>query len=67
MEGRGIETLMSYHCLTGAANVFIIIMTFVSSIFYYFLTLYDVAGPLVNNPDSSFERAVNKFRMMLKM
>jgi len=52
------------------------ITTSVFNIFSYFLKLYDVAGPLLNNHDSSFERAVNKFcvkfrtyivSMMLKM
>jgi len=62
LEGRGIETLLSYHCLTGDAVFFLLtIRTSVFNIFSYFLKLYDVASHLLNNPESSFERDVNKF------
>ena len=66
MEGRGIETLLSYHCLTGATVIFLTITT-CFNIFSYFLNLYDVAGLLIKNPASSFESAVNKYCVKFRM
>jgi len=65
MEGRGIETLLSTTTWQ-VMQFFLTITTPVFSIFSYFLKLYDVAGPLVNNPYSSFERVVNKFRVKFR-
>jgi len=61
MEGRGIETLLSYHCLTDAA-VFSHNYDVCFHYLFLFLKLYDVAGPLVNNHDSSFNKFRVKFR-----
>jgi len=66
MAGRDIETLLSYHCLTGkhlnkySFNIIIFLMQFIHNRNFNF---HSLIGPLVKNPVLDIDKAINKLRL----
>ena len=67
MSGRNLETMLSFHCLTGLDFKFycVIYSWFGFFLLFTFLFVFSL-GPLMNNPVCERDKAVNKLRLKYK-